>query len=72
MARYKVTIPVDYVMGHLRYGHLEGVIEADSVEDIKNMDYDEIRDYLDLVVDDYEIDDYGDADLNDMEIKEEK
>ena len=35
MARFFVTQEADYVMGHLRYGHREGYIEADSIEDAK-------------------------------------
>lgn len=70
MAKFKVSQEADYVTGHLRYGHREGVIEADSVEDaldkLKNKGY---TDYLDLVVDDYRVEDveYGD---NEFEIKE--
>lgn len=70
MAFYKVSQDADYVMGHLRYGHREGVIEADSKEDalnkLKNEGY---TDYLDLVVDDYSVEDvcYGD---NEFEIEE--
>lgn len=62
MAKFRVTQDADYIMGHLRYGHREGVIDAESVEDaldkLENKGY---TDYLDLVVDDYEVDDvdYG-------------
>lgn len=70
MAKFKVRQEADYVMGHLRYGHREGIIEADSKEDalnkLKNEGY---TDYLDLVVDDYSVEDasYGD---NEFEIEE--
>lgn len=33
MARFFVRQDADYAMGHLRYGHREGYIEADSIED---------------------------------------
>lgn len=62
MAKFRVRQDADYVMGHLRYGHREGVIEAESVEDaldkLKNHNY---TDYFNLVVDDYEVEDidYG-------------
>ena len=68
--KFYVKQEADYVMGHLRYGHREGVIEADSKEDLlnklKNGGY---RDYLDFVLDDYEVEDisYGN---NEFEIKE--
>lgn len=70
MAKFKVRQQADYVMGYLRYGHREGIIEADSVEDaldkLENHDY---TDYLDLKVDDYRVEevDYGD---NEFEIEE--
>ena len=62
MAKFKVRQDADYLMGHLRYGHREGVIEASSVEDALNKLQNEgYTDYLDLVVDDYEVEDvsYG-------------
>ena len=35
MARFFVRQEADYVVGHLRYGHREGYIEADSIEDAR-------------------------------------
>ena len=70
MRKFKVIQDADYAMGHLRYGHREGIIEADSKEDaldkLKNHGY---TDYLDFVVDDYELEDvdYGN---NPFEIEE--
>ena len=34
--KFYVKQKANYVMGHLRYGHREGVIEADSKEDLLN------------------------------------
>lgn len=68
--KFYVKQEADYVMGHLRYGHREGIIEADSKEDLLNkLKNDGYRDYLDFVLDDYEVEDifYGD---NEFEIKE--
>lgn len=70
MAKFRVSQEADYVMGHLRYGHREGVIEAESKEDalnkLKNEGY---TDYLDFVLDDYSCEsvEYGD---NEFEIEE--
>lgn len=70
MAKFKISQTADYVTGHIRRAHREGVIEADSIEDAKdkleNQGYDE---ELVLVVDGYEVDDveYGD---NAFEIEE--
>ena len=74
MAKFKVFQDADYVQGHLRYGHREGIIEADSKEDalnkLKNEDY---TDYLYLEIDDYEVDGlcYGDNEFEIEEILEE-
>lgn len=34
MKKFRVTQDLDYVMGHLRYGHLEGEFEAESKEEL--------------------------------------
>lgn len=34
MTRFRVTRDLDYVTGHLRYGHLEGEFEAESKEEL--------------------------------------
>ena len=63
--KFYVKQEADYVMGHLRYGHREGVIEADSKEDLLNkLKNDGYTDYLDFVLEDIF---YGD---NEFEIKE--
>lgn len=58
MAKFLVKQEADYVTGHLRYGHREAIIEGESKEDVlnklKNEGYD---DYLEFVLDDYELDD---------------
>lgn len=74
MAKFKVTQEADCVMGYLRYGHREGVIEAESKEDalnkLKNEGY---TDYLDFVLDDYSCEDveYGDNEFEIEEMEEE-
>lgn len=35
MKKYKVSVPTDYVAGHLRYEHYETEIEAESLEKVK-------------------------------------
>ena len=58
MARFFVTQDAEYVVGHLRYGHREGYIEADSIEDARRKLKEEgYTDYLDFVLDDYELED---------------
>ncbi len=36
MKTYKVSVPYDYMTGHLRYGHVETInVEAENIEDAK-------------------------------------
>lgn len=67
--KFRVTQEANYVMGHLRYGHREGIIEADSKEEALKLLQGNEDDYLDLVVDDYEIED-ADFENNPFEIEE--
>ena len=72
MARVFIDADLDYVDGYLRYGHKEGVvnipdedIEKFKEDPIKYILYTSLIDYLHIVVDDYEINDYGEiTDIN--------
>lgn len=45
----------------MRYGHLEGIVDVGSEEELDALiESGDIKHYLDLVVDDYEVDDYAD------------
>lgn len=73
MPKFRVSQETDYVTGYLRYGHREGVIEADSKEDALNkLQKKGYTDYLDFVVDDWSVDsvDYGDNEFEIEEIEE--
>jgi hypothetical protein len=72
--RVKINASTDYVMGHLRYGHYEGLINLNDEEFkefienptkfLSNGDFD-----LNFVVDDYRIEDIGeicDVEYNDL------
>ena len=60
MKKYKVFLPCDRMDGYLRYGHFEGIIEADSVQGVLERlnDYDRVYELLDLEIDDYRINSY--------------
>ncbi len=58
MKKFRVTKECDYVQGYLRYGHLEGVFEAESKEEVEKMFADNFFGDLDLIVDDYRVDGY--------------
>lgn len=72
--KYFIMAPVDYIIGHLRYGHFEGVVELSDDELIKiKQNPNLLREYdLELLVDDWEIDGYGDIDASTVEITEVK
>ena len=84
----RVYMDIGYMVGHLRYGHLEGNInfseeeekefqmllnkEVDA-EDLTDEEQDLLDDYkerilerCEIVVDDYELDDYGDFSWEDL------
>ena len=69
MKKILIDAPLEYVAGHLRYGHLEGVIEVpdkefekfkeNPIDFLYNNDY---TDELDLLIDDWRVDDRGPID----------
>ena len=67
--KFRVTQEENYVMGNLRYGHREGIVEANSKEDALKLIEGNEDDYLDIVIDDYEIED-ADFENNPFEIEE--
>ena len=67
--KFRVTQEANDVMGHLRYGHREGIVEANSKEDVLKLIEGNEDDYLDIVIDDYEIED-ADFENNHFEIEE--
>lgn len=64
--KVKFNIPLEYITGHLRYGHVEGILEL-TEEEFKELEknpidfvYDQdILCDLDLIIDDYRVEDYG-------------
>ena len=68
MYKYKVEVPVDYVSGHLRYGHKEGYIDSEvelTEDEIKAIAKEDAK-YWEVVVDDYRVNDYGDCDFDNI------
>lgn len=79
MAKYYINTNVDYVMGHLRYGHYEGTIDEKdlpdgiTIEDLMEdpsliKDYN-LTDFLEFVIDDVNINEIGPITF--VEIKKE-
>ena len=67
MSKYLVYAPVEYVMGHLRYGHWEAEIEIpdDKLED-KDWILEMVCEEGELLIDDFEVDGYGDIELGEV------
>jgi len=52
--KFRVTQECDYVQGHLRYGHYEGIIDVEDENELKKkIRSGYITDYLSLVIDDF-------------------
>lgn len=61
MARYRVTGALDYVQGHLRYGHFELEVDKEEWDKLSQEEQKErLKDYGELIIDDWEIDGTGD------------
>ena len=67
MSKYLVYAPVDYVIGHLRYGHFEAEIEIpdDKLND-EGWILEAVRNTGELIIDDFEVDGYGDIELGEV------
>lgn len=67
MSKYLVYAPVDYVIGHLRYGHFEAEIEIpdDKLND-EEWILEAVRDQGELIIDDFRVDGYGDIELGEV------
>lgn len=54
---------LEYLMGHLRYGHIELQMDEEEYKEYETYTDKEKEEYImengDLVIDDYEVDDYG-------------
>lgn len=75
MKKFKVEVPVEYVMGRLRYGHYEVELEAESIDAAKKyLQTEDGQDYIiengDLEIDDYSVEDTGSLDMTMMHIEE--
>ena len=64
--KVKFDIPLEYVFGHLRYGHKEGILELTEEEfqrlkkdSMKFLNEEDLLCDLDLIIDDYCIEDWG-------------
>lgn len=57
--KFFVTADLDWIMGYLRYGHMEGVVEVESEDELNEIiESGDIVDYLSVVVDDYRVEDW--------------
>lgn len=58
-----VTANLEYVAGHLRYGHFEAELSDEELEEFEKMNEEDKRKYIydngHIVIDDYDVNDYG-------------
>lgn len=64
--KVKFDVPLEYIFGYLRYGHKEGILELTEEEfqrlkkdSMKFLKEEDLLCDLDLVIDDYRIEDWG-------------
>lgn len=62
--KYLITADVDYITGHLRYGHYEGELTEEQYQEYLSLTSEKdrkdfITDICELVIDSYSIDDRG-------------
>lgn len=66
----KISIPLEYIVGHLRYGHIEGEMSEEVFKKYQkgeDIDLDDLEDYS-IIVDDYEMDDYGEIEWDYLKV----
>lgn len=76
MAKIEIRVDYDWLYGHLRYGHREGIL------DLENEDYEEFKKDpkaflsetgaihdLNFVLDDFDLEDYGDCTIQYEEVQ---
>ena len=70
MKKFKVDIPCNYIVGYLRQAHVEAIIKAETIEEARLI----AKNYNDyeLVIDEYEVEDYDEYDFENMKIMEIK
>jgi len=60
MSKVRLKADVEFLWGHLRYGHFELVTDEN---DIKDLSPDELKTYLEesgtIIIDEYRVEDYG-------------
>lgn len=73
MPKIKLTQELDYISGHLRYGHLELVVDADKWNSLSE---EEKKAFFSensvIVVDDYEVEDHGKSEDTPIEESDEE
>ena len=74
MKKYEVTADYDYVLGHLRHGHVSLKLDESELKLFRALSDEEqlehLSDHGDLVIDDWEVNDYGELEsIGIIEIK---
>lgn len=73
--KYKLSVDVSYVQGHLRYGHLELELSEEEYKEFTTLSESDKKIMLrdgEMVVDEYEVYDYGDFEMDTLYVEESK
>lgn len=58
-----ITLSMNYVAGHLRYGHFELDLDDEQLEEFNKASKEEKLEWIteegEMIIDDYEVDDWG-------------
>lgn len=72
--KFRAEVDVDYASGHLRMGHFEVILSYEESLEFYKLD---LKDRASFILsngwfelDDYELDDYGDVDVETVSIRE--
>ena len=66
--KFQIEANLEYVVGHLRYGHYITTVEANSEEELRELlTKESVREQIfntaELIIDNYEVDDIGPIEL---------
>jgi len=72
--KFRAEVDVDYASGHLRSGHFELILDHEETLAFYKLDKKDRASYIlangGFELDDYELNDYGDADVETVSISE--
>lgn len=68
--QYEINVPVEYVIGHYKEGHLQTTIEADNEEEALAIAKSRDEESFELIVDEEDLEDIGPLEWNKATIQQ--